>query len=37
MRKFRLNDVLFLVIQSGETGTAVAQVRAMTRVLVKLP
>jgi len=37
MRKLRNNETLFMSVQSGETGTATANVRGMTRVLVKLP
>ena len=37
MRKLRVNEVMFLSVQGGETGTAVMSVRGMTRVLVKLP
>jgi len=37
MRKLRLNEVLFLKVQAGETGTATVDVAALTRVLVKLP
>ncbi len=37
MRKFRLNDVLGIVFQSGEAGTAAASIWGTTRVLVKLP
>ena len=37
MRKLRLNEVLFLSVQSGETSTATADVAGITRVLVKLP
>ena len=37
MRKFRLNEVLFMSVQAGETGTSTMDVRGVTRVLVKLP
>ena len=37
MRKLRLNEVMFLVVQVGETGTATMDISGLTRVLVKLP
>ena len=37
MRKLRINEVLFMSVQAGETGAATVQVEAATRVLVKLP
>ncbi len=37
MRKLRLNEVLFLMVQAGETGTSTMDVSAGTRVLLKLP
>ncbi len=37
MRKLQLNEVMFLAMQSGETGTSVIEVAAYTRVLFKLP
>ncbi len=37
MRKLRINEVLFLSVQAGETGTSTMDVRAYTRVLAKLP
>ncbi len=37
MRKLRLNEVLFLTVAAGETGVAVMDIAAYTRILVKLP
>jgi len=37
MRKFRLNEVIALVVAAGETGTATMSVAGMTRMLAKLP
>ncbi len=37
MRKLRLNEVLFMAVQVGESGTATMDVRGHTRVLIKLP
>jgi len=36
MRTLRNNEVLFMSLQGGETGTATLQFRGMTRMLVKL-
>jgi len=37
MRKLRLNEILMLTVQGGETGTSSMDVAGMTRVLLKLP
>ena len=37
MRKFRLNEVCFMSVQVGETGTSTMDVRGVTRILLKLP
>ncbi len=37
MRILRLNEIMFLAVQAGESGTANVNVRGMTRLLVKLP
>ena len=37
MRKFRLNEVLFMAVDTEESGTATVDIRGSTRVLLKLP
>ncbi len=37
MRKFRLNEVLFMAVDAEESGTATLDIRGMTRLLLKLP
>ena len=37
MRKFRLNEVMMLTGQFGESASATVRIRSQTRVLVKLP
>jgi len=37
MRKLRLDEILALIMQVGETGTATMDIRSTTRILAKLP
>ena len=37
MRKLRLNEVMFMVVQVGESSAATMDIAGLTRVLVKLP
>jgi len=37
MRKLRLNEVCFGIVEQGEVGSAIAQVKMGTRMLIKLP